>query len=72
MFLSKTLDDVVCPAITKKRYVNANHRTKSFNDGVPQRTVLGPLLFILYVNDCNVRLFADVAMIYLSGKSYKD
>jgi hypothetical protein len=43
--------------------------------GVPQGTVLGPLLFNLYVNDiikyvnhCNISLFADDTMLYKSGK----
>ena len=50
--------------------------TDSIKCGVPQESILGPLLFILSVNDiCNVSpllfkiLFADDTCVLLSGKN---
>jgi len=73
-----------------KSYLNNRKQQVRFNNiwsrllkteyGVPQGSVLGPLLFIIYINDiievcpegCNIKMFADDTLIYVSGESSTD
>ena len=61
----------------RQQYVqlgNKKSQTKCINIGVPQGSVLGPILFIIYVNDihrstdANIRLFADDTNIFIKNK----
>ena len=67
---------------TRTQCVNVNgvlSEPQIINFGVPQGSVLGPLLFIIYINElpnvvvsCNVELYADDALIYFASKSVDD
>lgn len=51
---------------------------RSVSDGVPQGSVLGPLLFLVYINDltdnisCNMRLFADDSSLFTRVEGIKE
>ena len=64
----------------RKQYVTYNNSAKSKSQtikcGVPQGSILGPLLFLIYINDlstvseaCLPILFADDTNIFITGKN---
>ena len=62
----------------RKQYVNTNESISSMKPismGVPQGSILGPLFYIIYVNDlhyavnCTPRLYADDTCLLVEGKN---
>ena len=60
-------------------YKNSNSELKNIKCGVPQGSILGPVLFILYINDMcevskllNIILFADDSSIFYSTRNIVD
>lgn len=63
----------------KTKYIKEESRLKETTVGVPQGTVMGPDLFIIFINDivksitkCNIQLFADDTLLYVMGKDIND
>ena len=60
-------------------YNNSNSELKNIKCGVPQGSILGPVLFILYINDMcevskllNIILFADDTSMFYSTRNIVD
>ncbi len=69
-YMINTSDVVHCHRDTSKRFY--------LKTGVPQGSVLGPLMFLLYINDISqsiveafINMFADDASLYSMGTNFK-
>ena len=76
------LDWIISYLTNRKQCVNINgikSELKKVVHGVPQGSILGPLLFLLYINDIvksstklEYLLFADDTSLLISGKTFKE
>ena len=71
----KWFENYLSDRTQEARFFNSTSTQKQNLCGVPQGTVLGPNLFIVYINDivrslekCKIQLFADDTLVYLIGQ----
>ena len=75
--LFKWLENFLCGRTQKVKINNIFSSSSNVKSGVPQGSVLGPLLFILYLNDiiscigdCFIKIFADDCKLYLCIRKF--
>lgn len=76
------LEWIIDYLFNRDQFVNFNgsfSKSEKITHGVPQGSILGPLLFIILINDiqlqlknCSMLMYADDTVVYFSGKSTKE
>ena len=78
--LTSWIEDFLCSRTQRVRINNSYSSPSPVKSGIPQGTVLGPILFVIYINDlpdvcrdlCSLYLFADDAKLYKVINQYND